>query len=65
VGIQHAGLQVGSNTGYLELDSHADIAVLVGANCHVFQETERSVDVYGYDPSHGSTPRKIVSGVFA
>jgi hypothetical protein len=64
VGIQHAGLQDGSNTGYLELDSHADIAVL-GANCCIFQETERSVDVYGYDPSHGSTSRKIVLGVFA
>jgi hypothetical protein len=23
------------------------------------------VDVYGYNPSHGSTSRKIVSGVFA
>ena len=64
MGIQHAGLQDGSDTGYLELDSHADIAVL-GANCRIFQETERSVDVYGYDPSHGSTSRKIVSGVFA
>jgi hypothetical protein len=64
VGIQHAGLQDGSDTGYLELDSHADIAVL-GANCRIFQETEWSVDVYGYDPSHGLTSRKIVSGVFA
>lgn len=50
--------------GFLELDTHADVAVL-GSNCRVFQETERTVQVYGYDPSHGSTPRKIVSGVFA
>jgi hypothetical protein len=68
VGIQHAGLQDGSDAGYLELDSHADIAAdiaVLGANCRIFQETERNVDVYGYHPSHGSTSRKIVSGVFA
>jgi len=50
--------------GYLELDSHADVAVL-GANCWIFQETSRSVQVYGYDPAQGSTQRKVVSGCFA
>jgi hypothetical protein len=65
VGIQHAGLQDGSDTGYLELDSHADHIAVLGANCRIFQETERSVGIYGYNPSHSSTSRKIVSGVFA
>ena len=64
MGIKHAGLQPGSDHGFLELDSHADIAVL-GNNCRIFQETEKTVDVYGYDPSQGSIRRKIVSGVFA
>ncbi len=33
---------------YLNLDSHADAAVL-GNNCHIFQSTGRFVTVYGYD----------------
>jgi hypothetical protein len=49
---------------YLDLDSHADVAVL-GSNSRIFQSTGRSVKVYGYDPSQGSTERKIVSGCFA
>jgi hypothetical protein len=48
----------------LELDSHADIAVL-GSNCRIIHETNRSLTVHGYDPSLGSPERKIVSGCFA
>ena len=64
MGIKHAGLQAGANDGFLELDSHANIVIL-GNICRIFQETDRMVDVFGYDPSTGSTSRKIVSGVFA
>lgn len=49
---------------YLDLDSHADVAVL-GSNCRIFQSTGRVVSVYGYDPAQGSVERKIVSGCFA
>ena len=49
---------------FLELDSHADVAVL-GANCRIIHETNRTVTVHGYDPSLGSTVRKVVSGCFA
>jgi hypothetical protein len=48
----------------LDLDSHADMAVL-GSNCFVFEETNRTINVYSYDPKMGSHERKVVSGVFA
>lgn len=65
MGIAHAGLQAGSDDkGFLELDSHADVAVL-GANCRIFQQTGRTVQVSGYDPALGSSRREIVSGCFA
>jgi hypothetical protein len=48
----------------LDLDSHADMAVL-GSNCIVFEETGRTIDVFSYDPKLGSTERKVVSGTFA
>ena len=48
----------------LDLDSHADMAVL-GSNCHVFEETGRTVDVFSYDPKLGSSTRNVVSGCFA
>ena len=48
----------------LDLDSHADMAVL-GSNCHVFEETGRTVEVFSYDPNLGSTTRNVVSGCFA
>jgi hypothetical protein len=48
----------------LDLDSHADMAVL-GSNCFVFEETNRTNNVYSYDPKMGSHERKVVSGVFA
>ena len=51
-------------TSYLDLDSHADCAVL-GDNCHIFQSTGRSVTVYGYDVALGGHKRAIVSGCFA
>jgi uncharacterized protein (UPF0216 family) len=49
---------------FLELDSHADVAVL-GQNCRIIHETNRTVTVHGYDPSLGSTERRVVSGCFA
>jgi hypothetical protein len=48
----------------LDLDSHADMAVL-GSNCIVLEETGRTIDVFSYDPKLGSTERKVVSGTFA
>jgi len=48
----------------LDLDSHADMAVL-GSNCHIFEDTGRTVHVFSYDPNQGSTERKVVSGCFA
>jgi hypothetical protein len=48
----------------LDLDSHADMAVL-GSNCFVYEETGRTIDVYSYDAMLGSSERKVVSGVFA
>lgn len=64
MGSAHAVFQEPFSEGFLELDSHADVAVL-GANCRIFQESTESVDVYGYDPAQGATQRKIVSGCFA
>jgi len=64
VGIGRAQVEGYSKNGYLDLDSHADVAVL-GANCRIFQESTKTVQVFGYDPSLGSTERKIVSGCFA
>lgn len=64
MGITRTGLQGRYKHGYLELDSHADVAVL-GANCRVFQETNKTVQVSGYDPALGTVERKIVSGCFA
>jgi hypothetical protein len=59
---------VGSGNGDvdrgLDLDSHADMAVL-GSNCIVFEETGRTIDVYSFDPKMGSSERKVVSGAFA
>ena len=49
---------------YLDLDSHADAAVL-GNNCHIFQSTGRFVTVYGYNIALGGHKRAIVSGCFA
>jgi hypothetical protein len=48
----------------LDLDSHADLAVL-GANSYVFEDKGRTVDVFTYDPKLGSSTRKVVSGCFA
>ena len=48
----------------LELDSHADLAVL-GADCHVLARTGKMYEVYGYDESLGSNSREVVSGLFA
>jgi hypothetical protein len=48
----------------LDLDSHADMAAL-GSNFFVFEETNRTINVYSYDPKMGSHERKVVSGVFA
>jgi hypothetical protein len=46
------------------MDSHADMAVL-GSNCFIFEETGRTIDVYPFDPTLGSTKRNVVSGCFA
>ena len=48
----------------LDLDSHADMAVL-GKNCYVLEETGKTIDVFSYDPSLGSKRRKVASGCFA
>ena len=48
----------------LDLDSHADMAIL-GANVHVFEDTGCTVDVFTYDPKLGSSTRKSVSSCFA
>jgi hypothetical protein len=44
----------------LDLDSHADMAVL-GSNCFVFEELGRKINVYSYDPKLGATERAVVS----
>jgi hypothetical protein len=50
---------------YLDLDLHADAAVL-GNNCHIFQSsTGHFVSVYGYDIALGGHKRAIVSGCVA
>jgi hypothetical protein len=38
---------------------------VLGSNCTIFEETGRTIDVYAYDHTMGSTSRKVVSGVFA
>jgi hypothetical protein len=38
---------------------------VLGSNCAIFEETGRTIDVYAYDHTMGSTTRKVVSGVFA
>jgi hypothetical protein len=48
----------------LDLDSHAEIAVL-GGNCRIIHDTGRTLQVYSYDPSQGPTTRSVVSGCFA
>ncbi|HSN24565.1 MAG TPA: hypothetical protein VLS45_10475, partial [Methylomicrobium sp.] len=57
-------LHVDATDRGLDLDSHADMAVL-GSNCYVFEDTGRTVNVFSYDPSMGSVTRNIVSGCFA
>ena len=47
----------------LELDSHADLAVL-GADCHVLARTGKVYEVYGYDESLGSESGEVVSPIF-
>jgi hypothetical protein len=48
----------------LDLDSHADMAVL-GSNCVVFEDTGRTITVHSYDPELGSSVWKVVSAAFA
>jgi hypothetical protein len=48
----------------LDLDSHADMAVL-GANCRIISHANCSMRVLCYDPSLGPTKREVVSGCFA
>jgi hypothetical protein len=49
----------------LDLDSHAEFAFLGINSCRVIFDTGRTLQVYGYDPSQGSTTRSVVSGCFA
>jgi hypothetical protein len=46
------------------MDSHDDMVIL-GSNCHVFEETSRSINVDKYDPKVGSTEWKVLSGCYA
>jgi hypothetical protein len=55
---------LGDPDSTLDMDSHADIAVL-GMNCRIIYNTGRLVQVYGYDPSQGPTTQSIVTGCFS
>ena len=48
----------------LELDSHADTAVLV-AGALIIQSYDQPVEVVGYDPQQGLQTFEMVSGVLA
>jgi hypothetical protein len=61
--IGRAQLRDGLADNGLDLDSHADMAVL-GSNCVVFEETIRIINVYSYDPKMVSHERNVVSRVF-
>jgi hypothetical protein len=61
--VRAIGAVARSHSG-LDLDSHADMAVL-GENCRIISDEAYTIQVYGYDKSLGSTEREVVSGVFA
>ena len=58
------GLTHDNSTSRTDLDSHAEACVL-GRNCLIFQDYNKTVTVTGYDPSGPTISARTVSGALA